>query len=388
MIIEISKAGFVNKGAELMLLSVLEKLRNRYPQATFTIAPSDRDGFQPYSKIVKLGVYPKVWFWKFGLPWGDFAAVIPKRLRERYGLILDREVDVVLDIAGFLYSDLWGDVSIKEFIRSAKRWKKNRTKIILLPQAFGPFEKPGISGYVKMLVEHVDLMFPREEISYRYVTEITGEQSKIKQYPDFTNLTQGTLPEGFDTENNRVAIIPNYRMIDKTDTTEGTAYISFMISCTRLLLRKNAKPFILVHEGKKDREIAESISHEVGGIPIIIENDALNIKGIIGACDATIGSRFHGLVSALSQSVPSLATGWSHKYVKLFDDYEFPEGVVSVLDSGNRLEEKIDMIVDPQSRASIEEKLERNSKKLKKLTEEMWAHVFEVIEKIELPDDR
>src|SRR5690606_16707582 len=125
-------------------------------------------------------------------------------------------------------------------------------------------------------------------------------------------------------------IVPNCRMLDKTDQATRDAYLPFLIKCTEHLLRKNARPFVLVHEGKDDRALADKLSAAVGGIPVIEEKGALQIKGILGACSGTLGSRFHGLVSALSQGVPALATGWSHKYQMLFEDYGVPEGLLEV----------------------------------------------------------
>ena len=117
------------------------------------------------------------------------------------------------------------------------------------------------------------------------------------------------------------------------------------------------------------------------GIAIVEETDPLHIKGVLGSCDATIGSRFHGLVSALSQRVPSLSTGWGHKYSRLFDDYGFGEGVVSVLDSDGIPREKINMLLDPALSASLRSKLTGRSAELKCLSEEMWDLVFKEMDK-------
>jgi colanic acid/amylovoran biosynthesis protein len=100
-----------------------------------------------------------------------------------------------------------------------------------------------------------------------------------------------------------------------------------------------------------------------------------------GSCDATISSCFHGLVSALSQGVPSLSTGWGHKYSRLFDDYGFGEGVVSVLDSEGILRENINMLLELALSVSLRSKLTGHSAELKRLSEEMWALVFKEIHK-------
>ena len=383
MIIEIRQAGFVNKGAELMLHAVVQKLRERYPDAKLTMAPTYGGSDDTFEKMRNLNLYPKVWLWRRGIDFGQLAEFLPKNsLLKRYGLVLTNEIDVVIDAAGFSYSDQWGINSSRELSSSSARWKKNGTKLIMLPQALGPFHNANIDKYVKKWVKNADLVFAREADSYGYLTELVGEQDKIKLSPDFTNLVKGTLPEGYDASDKRIALVPNYRMIDMTNKEESEAYLPFMIRCAKYLTEQGMKPFILVHEGTNDRILAEKISKAAGGIPIVKETNPLHIKGILGSCDATIGSRFHGLVSALSQGIPSLATGWSHKYLRLFEDYDFKDGVVSVLDSDTELHRKIDILIKVETAEPLKKQLTEKSNTLMEKSENMWKLVFSEIDKV------
>ncbi|WP_019590429.1 MULTISPECIES: polysaccharide pyruvyl transferase family protein [unclassified Thioalkalivibrio] len=382
MIIEIRKAGFVNKGAELMLRAIMERVQAAYPEALLTMAPTHSGSSMPFRKVVDHGFYPKASLYRYGFQLGDLAGLAPRKLREMYGVVLDRDVDVVIDAAGFSYSDQWGDRSARELAHSAARWRKQGTKVILMPQAFGPYTGKRIRKAIRRAVDNIDLVMPREQTSYDYLTDVTGERGNIRQYPDFTNLVNGVVPEYFDRNQHGVCLVPNYRMVDKTDGSRSSAYLPFMVRCAQQLKDKGAKPFILVHEGANDRWLADQISEGAGGLPVLVEDDPLKIKGILGASFATIGSRFHGLVSALSQGVPSIATGWSHKYQELFRDYGFPDGVVSVDDANHELAEKIDRLVDERSNRELSESLKVESARLKSRSEEMWGEVFSVIDRI------
>lgn len=114
-------------------------------------------------------------------------------------------------------------------------------------------------------------------------------------------------------------------------------------------------------------------------IEIIEEDNPIAVKGIIGACKAVVTSRFHGLVSALSQSIPCLATGWSHKYEMLFRDYNYEEGLCSVNDTNKVLDSKIHMLLETNSREGIIQKLSLNAKEQKSLTKQMWNKAYQVI---------
>lgn len=381
MLIEIRRVGFKNKGAELMLHAIIQQLKSRYPNASLVIVPTGSQGPVPYIKAAKLGFFLKAFLWKYAIQWGDLAAFIPKFIRDRYGIILDNEVDVVIDAAGFAYSDQWGTGSSKELARSSKRWARRESTLILMPQAFGPFNKSESIKKARIFMKNASLIFAREDESFRNITRVTGNISKMKTAPDFTNLVVGALPNDYQSKENSVAIIPNYRMIDKTSDTDSTSYIPFMAHCIKRIKDHGMEPFILIHEGEDDAWLAEEISTLCNGIRIIRESDPIYIKGIIGTCTATIGSRFHGLVSALSQGVPSLATGWSHKYKNLLEDYSFQEGIVSASAHYALIDQKIETLIDaaydPQKRRDLLARAEEQKKEVR----QMWTEIFSIIDK-------
>ena len=126
MNIEIRKAGFVNKGAELMLYAVLQEMQGNYTGANFVMAPGLVSA--PYEKRAALNFYQKADLWYGRIQWGVFAGLIPQKIRKMYGIVLDKEIDIVIDAAGFAYSDQWGVNTCLELANSCKRWKKNGTK--------------------------------------------------------------------------------------------------------------------------------------------------------------------------------------------------------------------------------------------------------------------
>lgn len=383
MLIDIRKVGFVNKGSELMLHAVLQKMQERYPEARFSVAPRYREcgGREQYLKRSELGLFQKAWLWAYGVQFGNLAHLMPTRLRNMYGIVLDSEVDVVLDASGFSYGEQWGIKSCRELSTSVKQWRKQGTKVILLPQALGPYQSRKMIAAIKLVADNVDLIFAREQVSYQYLVDIVGERENIKIAPDFTNLVKGYLPSHFNTRANRFCVMPNYRMIDKTPHEVSNNYVSFLAKCIDYLIEKNITPFILIHEGKNDQMLASKIVGEVGRpIPVVQEPDPLKVKGILGACDGVIGSRFHGLVSALSQGVPALATSWSHKYQLLFDDYGFSDGIIEVTADFEEIKVQIDLITEEDTKSVIQKKVMDNSVKLKEASEAMWHDVFRLIE--------
>ena len=380
LLIEVRKGGFVNKGAELMLCAVLEKIKKEYPEAVFAMTPTVSEASAPYLKRAKSGFYQKAHVWRGGIQFGTLASLIPSKIRDMFGIVLNKEIDIVLDLAGFEYSDQWGQRSCQELAHSCKRWKENGTKVIILPQALGPYKSKSNAESMRTALNNADIVFARDKTSYKFLVDVVGERKNLKIAPDFTNLIEGILPDNHDYETNRFCIVPNYRMIDKTDMQKADAYLPFMIKVTRYAYEKGLRPFILLHEGANDLMLAEAIQDAASpNINILKESDPLKIKGIIGASTGTVGSRFHGLVSALCQGKPALATGWSLKYKMLFDEYGFPEGLLDVHMSDSELYRIMDLLVDDSSRLKVTNVIKQNSLVLKESAEMMWDDVMSVL---------
>jgi colanic acid/amylovoran biosynthesis protein len=377
-LIEIRRTGFVNKGAELMLYAILEKMKKEFPDAEF--AMETNRGSAPYQKRALLGFYQKPRLFRYGYQFGTLFNFMPKIVKEMLGIVTDNQIDIVIDAAGFAYSDQWGTRNTHELADSCKRWKKKGTKVVLMPQAFGPFELSTNKKNILIAVNNADIVFAREKVSYDYLLEVVGERPYLKMASDFTNLVEGIVPENFDKEANRFCVVPNYRMIDKTNKKDSEAYLPFMIEVTRYAYEKGQKPFILVHEGANDLMLAEKIRDAVSqDVQIIKEAHPLKIKGILGVSSGTVGSRFHGLVSALSQGTPALATGWSHKYQMLFEDYGFPEGLLNVQMKKEELHKVMNLIIDDANKSKVTETIKQNSETLKQQSQKMWDDVMAVL---------
>ena len=378
MFVEIKGVNFFNKGAELMMHAVLQKVGKIIPHAKFVLTANS---VSPYIKRAKLGLYQKICFSKFNIPFGIyFGKYVHPKLRERFGLVCHEEINIVFDASGFSYSDQWGPENCILMSHAIEKWKNTDTKVILLPQAMGPFSGSKIRKAFRKVLNNVDLVFPRDTASYNYVTDLVGYQRNIIQAPDFTNLVNATLPDSYKEMKNRFCIIPNYRMVDKTSSEKGKKYFIFLVNCILYLLKQNILPFILIHEGDKDYYFSKKLCKYIGKeLKIIQEDNPLVIKGIIGECSGVISSRFHGIVSALSQGIPAIATGWSHKYVYLFEEYGFPEGCVDVNSSIVNTNKIIDLLTNRHQANQLKSNLLLFSDIHKKRSEEMWDKVFKCI---------
>ena len=378
-LIEIRGIGFNNKGAELMLHAILDKIKQEFPNASFTMNVTESSGSRSYERRSKLGFYQNTYLRRRGIDFSFLLSLLPKKLLDMYGIVNISEIDIVLDASGFSYSDQCGTAYCKELSILCKRWKRNGTKVVLLPQAFGPFNNPVNRKNITSIIKDSDLIFARDKDSYDHLDKILPNQKKIQIAGDFTNLIDGIKPKNFNSIENKFAVIPNYRMIDKSNSLSKIKYISFIKKIIVCASELNLRPYILVHH-KNDMDLAREIQSEVfKKVNIVIEDDPLVLKGIIGLSEYIFSSRYHGLVSALSQSKMAFGTGWSHKYKMLFDDYNFPDGLLDMNMNYDEISNYFQKAFRSENKNHISSSISKQAEILKNKSMEMWQEVLRII---------
>lgn len=368
-----------NKGAELMLYAILQEIELKFPGSKVYIEKNRiTQGDQyvktsldlqtienPFAKYINFfhinGILRRL-----HLPLINTFVKIP-------------QIDYMIDGSGLHFTDketnewfikYWGSI-----FRQARYYN---AKIVFLPQAFGPIEKDYSKEEVRLLFEHADLVFAREQVSYGYLSEISGiDMTKLHVCSDFTSLVEGQQPMMFDHLKGAVCIIPNIQMVDKGIVTVNE-YISYLQNIINAVSKQGKKVYLLNHEGPDDERLLNICSVKLGNrIEVVSGLNALETKGLISSAFLVITSRFHGVASALNTCVPCLATSWNHKYKCLFEDYSQQNCILTVKDIETDLL-KIERFLDPNFNELVRKQLRIVKPIIRKQTENMWINVWNI----------
>lgn len=372
-----------NKGAELMFYSILQEIEKRFPQAeVYVPIGSIKQGLsyihtkvilhnKPYSTLIKLCR-------KFYITGTLFRLKLPCLFLTDVHAV--KGVDYFLDASGFIFSDLWNpsDAICYKWKHQLEGYRRQGSKIIFLPQAFGPLEKTNTKKLIDCIATNADLIFAREKVSYNYLINYGIPAEKLKIYPDFTASVGGTFPERYSHLKGAVCFIPNCRMVDKGDTINYDDYLRFLTKTIELCVRKGKKVYLLNHEGSSDEDFALKCASQINqNIEVVTGLNGLEVKGLISTAYLCITSRFHGAVSALNTCVPCLATSWSHKYKELFKTYGFEDNILPLKDFGCSAL-MIEDYLQSEKNNQVRTKLLSIVNHIKKQNADMWDMIWKI----------
>ena len=369
----IDNAGFINKGAELMLQSVVQQLEAISPRARIVVPESVF--YENLNYCYRHHILP------LKLVYGSANQRIKNflyhNLLNKTWFITPDQVDIVLDAGGFQFSDQWptskGDLYEKEKYYSS--FTKANRKIVFLPQAFGPFEQPMSRRLMEVVYKAADLIYAREPESYNYLTALFSENNKIKVAPDFTCLSKYKGRVSVDLPDGYIVLIPNVRMVTHTAEDVSDNYISFLREVSEFLIRKGETVVFLNHEGKDDLNLLLKLNEGLSKRVLLLSDlDALAVKRVIGGSKLLISSRFHGVVSGLTQGVPTLCTSWSHKYYELMKEHGCESGILPI----NNLKQAIQSIEDALKNPSVYVSKEGCISTITQKASEMWDEIWKV----------
>lgn len=381
MFIELNGAGFTNKGAEIMLLTVVQELSKAIPGASFCMRPTE-----PYDRMLSLGIRP-------------ILSVAPRHRRNLFkyaaGQILHRcisrnfcrqhnvvhpfDVDALVDISGYAFGDKLSLKAIHKLKDHAQSYHAKQKPVILLPQMFGPFEKPGYARAMDEALGCVDLAYARESASLQHLRKAAGARPGIKLAPDISIFTEPRAVDGPELPGNPFCcVVPNDRMLSKGAADWGADYMRLLSQAIGQILGRGLDVLILVHStGGGDRHLADQLAASAAGhgpakCAVYANEDPLQLKALIWRSSFLIGSRYHSLVAALSGAVPVVMLGWAHKYAELARDFGVEQFVLAPADAGSRLGAAVESLLDPKQQQTLRKVLAEKKNLMREANRVMW----------------
>jgi len=291
--------------------------------------------------------------------------------KDHLPVIFASDIDAVFDVSGFAFGDQWRDANLQRRANHLEWWSK-RVPVYLLPQALGPFEYTAQPARTALTAAR--LAFARDPDSYAFAQEIV-DGVQLEQAPDFTALIDagGPLAADYRELEGGLAIVPNWNIAKRAkDDAERRAYIANLARWGHVAREAGIEPFGLCHEGSGDYALLEAVRGELPGLRIVDGLDGLRSKTVLGRSRLVVAGRFHALVSALSQGVPSISHGWSHKYRWMATDFAADNLVRNPYETGGHSEDIERVLSDEQQ---IRDAILDGASRVKAEATRMWDQV-------------
>lgn len=395
MLIELHGAGFENKGAELMLRTTRHELGQRLAQFSPVIDPT----YGAYQSRCELGlkqIFParghvgtsnysnrlrKQKQFSHPLVEKVFTKVMGQST-SGYGCVNISQIQALVDISGFAYTDEWGTQPTQDFAKLTTYYRLQNKPVILLPQAFGPFERSETQSAFSQIVDNATIIFARDEESYLNGIKVTKNSEKIFKAPDITLFYPDTPPSLDFDSSTYICVVPNARMLDQGKELWGDKYEIYLSNAIKTALNHQVKVYIVVHDSSgEDLKIAQRLCQQFADsdVALMEEVNPIQLKQFIANSLAIIGSRYHSLVAALSKCVPAIAIGWSHKYEMLFQDFELNRFLISPGTSLESFTDCLTLLLDKSKNKLYRNQIYQKREAMELINQDMWDRVTSIL---------
>jgi colanic acid/amylovoran biosynthesis protein len=365
-----------NRGDEMMALAVREQVSNAWPRAIF--ARETRSG--SYEDRSYFGYHQLIRAVPARTLRGFLADIFLKRYRTTFGLVAPDEITAIFDVSGYYYADIWDQSGLRRSVEAFQYWRGRGLPVIIMPQSFGPFRRPDTIACMRDIADCADLIYARDKSSRALLDECIGPRSNARTAPDFTNLLKPLPADPSKFPRPYGCVIPNFRIVERGTATIQN-YSRFLTGTLQELSNNELEPIILLHSPEQDGDLARWVQTQVRcPVRIVASRDPRHLKGILGAAHLVVGSRFHGLVSSLSQGVPSIGLGWTHKFRDLFESYECSELLLADCSDDELLRSAIRICNEAPSRQELISRIGKACQRAASETMAMWTEITNVLD--------
>lgn len=263
---------------------------------------------------------------------GVGSMILNKRQQDMFNSYI--EADLIISSGGGFISDNFPFSSLFPNLFQILLALILKKQVVTYPQSIGPFKKKIYKFLTRWILNRLDMILLREQISKKCLKEIGVKEPKIYVTTDIAFLLPTIdnlqakkilLIEGIKRDNNPILgmTLVNWTFPGHRDKeTIYNKYIYIMAKVADYFIEKlNGKVVIIpqVTDVRKNgdwvttNEVFHAIQNKERVKIILGDYWPQELKGIIGQMDLFIGTRMHSNIFALSMSVPTLAISYEPK---------------------------------------------------------------------------
>lgn len=354
-----------NKGAEAMVYLAVDQLKKRYP-STEIVVLSTQDYKRSNTEKDKYDfeILPRDSHVLFPLAGGHLKykgyyiklkeAILFKKPyfkeTKRLKYVLKNAL-MIVDISGFALSSQFNTGHSINYLSRIMIAKKYKIPYFIMPQSFGPFSydekiRTEINEMIKETLSYPKVIYAREEEGYNYLKETFNLENNLFLSMDSVLLSQKinldnifkTKPTVRDFQHVKgVGIIPNVKTFSHGNKNN-------IIEAYRTLIEQlleSDKVVYIIRHSYEDLQVCELIKNEFcdnNSVRLMNEDmSCLEFDKLVNNFDFIIGSRFHSIIHAYKNSVPSIAIGWATKYHELLSAFDQSEYIFDVRDDLDKI---------------------------------------------------
>ena len=337
-----------NKGTESMVAAVCRELFGKYPDCRIRLLSYYPRADRPLSHKYGIDILPGTpaslllsTMPLAGLVWALRFFSILKALAERNPVIRAlRNADMVFDMGGITFSD-GREIYLPFNIITILPAILMNCRVIKLSQAMGPFSNALNRSTAAWILPRLHRIYARGDHTMAHLKEIG--LTNIALAADLAFSLEAPRGERsnklsiFDNDRKTTGIAPS-SVVYKYCRNRGIDYIDIMVQFVKALHQEFSLNVVLIpHSIKKetrrlknnDLPVIRAIESRVTPSPWLQVIDAdmeiAQMRSLIAECNFFFASRFHSMVSALSEKVPLIVCGWGHKYLEVLEQFDLSE---------------------------------------------------------------
>ncbi|RFF28898.1 polysaccharide pyruvyl transferase family protein [Wenzhouxiangella sediminis] len=349
----IGSALYGNKGASAMLETLIHGIGSLDGEARFALLslypPQDteRNGFEslrivPASPIaLVLAIIPLCLLHRL------FKPLRPWLIRRSQTVRALHQADIYVDQCGISFND--GRLNFLIYnIAVLLPGLLMRLPVVKVAQAIGPFESRLNRLAARTFLPRLHHIFARGSITFSHIQSI-----------GLTNVSQATdLAFAFPSIRKRhrsrtapqehchsrpasvIGVAPSAVAAGKA-ARAGIDYVETLADFINTIVERGHQVVLFSHSARPDSErehnndlplcraIHARLSYQNGCRLVDRELDTESLRELTATFRCLVTSRFHAMVGAISEEVPCLVVGWSHKYSEVLSNFSLGDQAIN-----------------------------------------------------------